>query len=249
VPVTAQCTRRRARAQALDQRDFAEAPCRYSLERTLAMSAAATPTEERDEDFVFVIDDFLPDANALRELGLEADYPAPPVPETYAGRHSARTYPLPGIDARIEEITQRPVRPVPFPAAHSRFRLCLAHETGTGGVHIDNCHWTGVLYLSRDEHAQGGTDFFRHRPSGTLRAPVYPEDWAAWGGRTIQQLWKEVILPHTNDASKWDLVRHVPMQFNRLVLFRPWLWHNATPGFGDGVADGRLIYLFVYHDV
>jgi hypothetical protein len=212
------------------------------------MSAAATPTEEREEDFVYVVDDFLPDPHALRRLGLKADYPAPPVPETYSGRHSASTYPLAGIDERIERITRRPVAAVPFPAAHGRFRLCLADEVGTGGVHIDNCHWTGVLYMSLDEHAQGGTTFFRHRPSGTLRAPVYPEDWAAWGGRTIQQLWKEVILPHTNDAGKWDVVRHVPMKFNRLVLFRPWLWHNATPGFGDRVDNGRLIYLFVYHD-
>ena len=23
-------------------------------------------------------------------------------------------------------------------------------------------------------------------------------------------------------------------RFNRLLLLRPWLWHNAGPGFGDG---------------
>jgi hypothetical protein len=114
-------------------------------------------------------------------------------------------------------------------------------------VHIDNCHWTGVYYLTLDEHALGGTSFFRHRPSNTLRAPVYPEDWAAWSAQSVDRLWKDVILPHTNDASQWILTRHVAMKFNRLVLFRPWLWHMADAGFGDSVANGRLIYLLSYN--
>ncbi len=43
------------------------------------------------------------------------------------------------------------------------------------------------------------------------------------------------------------LARHVPMKFNRLVLFEPWLWHAAGPGFGDSVSNGRLIYLMSYN--
>jgi hypothetical protein len=58
-----------------------------------------------------------------------------------------------------------------------------------------------------------------------------------------------VILPDTNDPNKWELTRHVEMKFNRLVLFRPWLWHLADDGFGDSVANGRLIYLMSYNDV
>ncbi len=33
----------------------------------------------------------------------------------------------------------------------------------------------------------------------------------------------------------------VPMRFNRLILYRPWLWHSAEPGFGAGPETGRLI--------
>jgi hypothetical protein len=200
-----------------------------------------------EEDAVHVVDDFLREPALLRKFGLEAEYPRPPVAETYAGCNSKQPYPMPGLDQYIERITGHRVRPVAFPAAHGHFRLTLTDDVGTGGVHIDNCHWTGVLFLTPDEHGHGGTDFFRHRPSNTLRAPVYPEDWAAWEGRTRDQFWKEVVLPHTNDQTKWECVRHVPMKFNRLVLFRPWLWHNATPGFGDSAANGRLIYLVFYH--
>src|SRR5690606_33553062 len=110
----------------------------------------------------------------------------------------------------------------------------------------DWSHWTGVYYLTPDEPAQGGTDFFRHRPNGTLRAPVYPEDWEHWDVKDPDDLWYQVIRPQTNDASKWDHVRRVQMRFSRCVLYRPWLWHNASPRFGDRPENGRLIYVLSY---
>lgn len=200
------------------------------------------------EDAIYVIDDFLADPQAMRQHGLEANYPELSDTPYFPGRNSARRYAVPGLDDRVARITGQAVAVTPG-SAHGKFRLCLAGEVGLGGVHIDNCHWTGVYYLTLDEHGKGGTDFFRHRPSNTLRAPVYPEDWAAWECGTVEKLWTDVINPHTNDQSKWELVRRVPMKFNRLVLFQPWQWHNAGPGFGDGAANGRLIYLLSYNAV
>jgi hypothetical protein len=203
---------------------------------------------EGEEDAIFVIDDFLRDPNLMRRLGLQAEYPEPPETPWYPGRNSRRQYPIAALDESIGYITGGEVTPL-VPSVHTKFRLCLEGEVGKGGVHIDNCHWTGVYYLTLDEHAQGGTDFFRHRPSGTFRAPVYPEDWQAWEFDTVAKLWSDVIHPHTNEAGKWERVRHVPMKFNRLVLFRPWLWHNAGAGFGDSAENGRLIYLLSYNSV
>jgi hypothetical protein len=200
------------------------------------------------EDAVFVIDDFLKEPLALRQLALDAEFPQAPKRQSYPGRYSRRTYALPNLDDAIAAITGCRVAPLKG-SAHSAFRLCVADEIGTGDVHIDNCHWTGVLYMTLDEHAHGGTNFYRHVPTNTLRAPVYPEDWSAWGTVTSQTIHRDVILPHTNDPSKWELVRHVPMKFNRLVLFQPWLWHAAGPGFGDSVVNGRLIYLLSYMQV
>ena len=39
---------------------------------------------------------------------------------------------------------------------------------------------------------------------------------------------------------------HVPMKFNRLILFRPWFFHDAGPGFGTDIRTGRLVYLLFY---
>ena len=203
---------------------------------------------EGQEDEIYVIDDFLRDAELMRRLGLQAEYPVPLETPWYPGRNSSRPFPIAGLDQMIGHITGRAVAPL-ADSAHTKFRVCLADEVGKGGVHIDNCHWTGVYCLTLNEHAHGGTDFFRHRPSGTLRAPVYAEDWSSWPFDTVAKLWNEVIHPHTNDASKWERVRSVPMKFNRLVLFRPWLWHNAGAGFGDRLENGRLIYLLSYNSV
>jgi hypothetical protein len=201
---------------------------------------------EGQEDEIYVIDGFLRDPLAMRRYGLEAEFPRPVETPWYPGRNSGRAYPIPGLDDAVGAITGHAVTPLPD-SAHAKFRLCLEGEVGKGGVHIDNCHWTGVYGLTLDEHAEGGTDFFRHRPSGTLRAPVYPEDWRRWPFDTVAKLWNDVIHPHTNDATKWELVRRVPLKFNRLVLFRPWQWHNAGAGFGDAAHNGRLIYLLSYN--
>jgi hypothetical protein len=197
------------------------------------------------KDAIHVIDNFLDDPMPLRKLALAADYPALSDTPYFPGRNSARRYALPGLDEYVQNLTGQQLK-VTAGSAHNKFRLCLAGEKGLGGVHIDNCHWTGVLYLSLDEHAEGGTDFFRHRPSNTVRAPVYPEDWAAWESRSVEKLWSDVIVPHTNDDSKWELIRRVDAKFNRLVLFEPWQWHNAGPGFGSSVENARLIYLLSY---
>ena len=36
------------------------------------------------------------------------------------------------------------------------------------------------------------------------------------------------------------------MGFNRLILYRPWLWHSAGESFGDSVENGRLVQLMQF---
>lgn len=200
------------------------------------------------EDAIVVVDDFLDNPAELREHGVRAEYASYEDAPHFPGRNSMRRFGIAGIDDIIAQITGHKVE-VNTNSAHGKFRLCLAGEKGQSGVHIDNCHWTGVLYLSLGERDDAGTDFFRHLPTNTLRAPVYDEDWKDWGHTSYERVWSEAINPHTNDPSKWELVRRVPMKFNRLVLFQPWRWHNAGLGFGDRPDNARLIYLLSYNRV
>jgi hypothetical protein len=198
--------------------------------------------EQDTLESVFVLDDFLSDAQAIREKALALEYPDHTDQQYFPGRNSSSPLPLPGLEAYLSRRLSATLSPTPG-TAHGKCRLAYAGDTGRGGVHIDQSHWSGVLYLSEPEDGSSGTDFFRHRPSGMLRAPLYPEELPTFGVSSFPDLWSEVIVPQTNDPTKWELVRRVDMRFNRLVLFRPWLWHNAGPGFGTGPADGRLVYL------
>lgn len=38
----------------------------------------------------------------------------------------------------------------------------------------------------------------------------------------------------------------VPMRFNRLILFSPWMFHNSAAGFGDRPENGRLVHLMFF---
>ena len=48
------------------------------------------------------------------------------------------------------------------------------------------------------------------------------------------------------DMTKWEHLMTVPMRFNRLILYRPWLWHSAGESFGENLENGRLVQLMQF---
>ena len=195
---------------------------------------------------LIVVDDFLENALELRELALGLDYPVPPPAETYyPGRNSANRVVIDEVDQAVAKILGERIKPS-LGNAHGRFRIAMAGDQGRGGVHVDKCDWSGVLYMSRPEDCRGGTSFFRHKATGTERAPITQDELAAAGLRSNEELWDKLIRPDTNRPDRWEAVMTVPMRFNRLILFKPWLWHNAGVSFGDTVQNCRLVYLLFY---
>lgn len=201
----------------------------------------------RNPDALHVIDDFLEDPEAARAAALALDYP-PPDPDAYfPGRNSAVRLPLPDLDERLSRLAGSALVPTPR-TVHGHTRLSFAGDTGRGGVHVDQSHWSGVLYLSQPVGEDSGTDFYRHRASGMTRAPLTRTELSRYGVSDYPQMWSEVITPHTHDMTHWEHVRRVEMKFNRLVFFRPWLWHAAGPGFGSMPEDGRLIVVIALNE-
>lgn len=49
-------------------------------------------------------------------------------------------------------------------------------------MHIDGpVEWSGILCLSRPQDRRGGTEFFRHLPTGTDHAPTSLDELQAMG--------------------------------------------------------------------
>jgi len=194
-----------------------------------------------------VIDDFLNNPDDIREKALNMDYVPNPKAYNFPGRNSVQRLMLDGLTRRVIDLVNEPLVPAQG-TAHGKFRATFAGDEGKANVHIDNAYWSGILFLSKPEHCQGGTDFFRHRETNTERAPIYPEDLEKMGMKTYDEFWQKTISTQTNDPSKWEHTLRLPMRYNRLILFRPWLYHNAGPSFGDSMKNCRLVYLLFFRN-
>ena len=191
-----------------------------------------------------VVDDFLDNPHELRNAALRLTYPEQD--GAFPGRNSLERINLPGLLQQASRLVGEPLALLSPPQSHGKCRITLAADKGRAGVHIDPSHWSGILYLSRPEDCRGGTEFFRHRPTGTDRFPINDAELAAAGYKTRNEMYRDIIERDSVDESKWELTMQVPMRFNRLVLLRPWLWHTAGPAFGDSLENGRLVYLMFF---
>ena len=195
---------------------------------------------------LMIIDDFLDNPFDLRNAALQQDYPHLEEKTVFPGRNSVTRMLVDGMDQQISRLVGESLTPKIAGHGHGRCRIALEGDTGTGNVHIDDSHWSGILYLSLPEHCQGGTDFFRHKRTDMERAPIYPEDLEKLGYENYSDIWDDVLNPDTNNEDAWERTMRVPMRFNRLILLRPWLYHTAGPGFGESLENGRLVYLLFF---
>lgn len=193
---------------------------------------------------LIIVDDFFDGAPQLREAALGLTYP--PQDGAFPGRNSLQRITIDGLVERVSGLVNEPLKLMSPPESHAKCRITLAADKGRAKVHVDRAYWSGILYLSRPEDCRGGTEFFRHRRTGTDRGPVNQQELAAMGFSSMAELHREIIEKDSNDDSKWELTMQAPMRFNRLVLLRPWLWHTAGPAFGDRLENGRLVYLMFF---
>ncbi len=197
---------------------------------------------------LIVIDDFYPDPGQIRAAALAADYPEVEGPRTFPGRNSVQKFIPPGLDQMMSQLYGERVMSSDDPRpTHGKFRITLAGEPSRYLVHVDPSilAWVGVIYLNPPEQCQGGTSFFRHKGLNSDRTPLSTDELRAYGPGSIAELMRQ----DGADPDKWEHTMTVPMRFNRLITYRPWMWHSAGPAFGDSLENGRLIQLVGFESV
>jgi hypothetical protein len=194
---------------------------------------------------LLILDDFLSDPLAARRAALALDYDASFKRGNYPGHISTTPLAIQGLDARISDILRAPVEPAPG-TSHNHCRITLKGDKGRSGVHIDPAFYSGILYLSLPEYCKGGTEFFRHKRTGLERVPNDPVEVTKAGYPDINMLIEDVVNRDTMNKAKWERTMLIPMRFNRLILFSPWLFHNSGAAFGTSPENGRLVHLMFF---
>ena len=194
---------------------------------------------------LIVVDDFYPNPYEIRKIALSSDYPEITGKRTFPGRNSSKSHIVPGLDRVMSHILSEPAVGATDPKAlHGFFRLTHEGEQGRFGVHVDatRMQWVGVIYLNPPEQCQGGTSMYRHKGLGLDRTPLNEAELHAYGATSILDL----LEKDGNDPSKWEHLMTVPMRFNRLVVYRPWIWHAPGEPFGNTIENSRLIQLVCF---
>ncbi|MEL7110116.1 MAG: DUF6445 family protein [Pseudomonadota bacterium] len=191
---------------------------------------------------LMVIDDFLDNPLAAREQALKLGYPTGTQRGNYAGTTSERPLKISQVSESVSKRVNYRLKGADG-TLHMHTRLTLRGDKGRTGVHIDPCYYSGILYLSLPEHCKGGTDFYEHRKTKLDRVPNRPADLMAAGYPSVNAFVEGVVNKDTFRAERWTRAMRIPARFNRLILFSPWMFHNAGPGFGTSLQDGRLVCL------
>ncbi len=194
---------------------------------------------------LLIVDDFYAEPLKVRQDALALGYPEVIGVRTFPGRNSDRPLVPQGFDQVIASLVgERIVSTTAAGAFHCHFRLTQAGESGRYHVHVDpsGLAWVGVIYLSLPADCAGGTSFYRHKALGLDRTPHERAQIEAVGVASVPAL----LQRDGPDLDAWEQLMTVPMRFNRAILYRPWLWHSAGPGFGDRPENARLIQLLSY---
>ena len=198
---------------------------------------------------LLIIDDFLADPWSARRAALGLTYDPAQQHGNFPGLNSSAPLDTAPVDAAVSRLLGVSLGAAPG-TQHGHCRLTRKGAKGRSGVHIDPATYSGILYLSRPEDCvkpdAGGTDFFRHKRTGLEKVPTDPLALAQSGYADANALVEDVVNRDTFHPAKWERVMRVPMRFNRLILFSPWLFHNSADGFGTTGENGRLVHLQFY---
>lgn len=198
---------------------------------------------------LLIVDDFLSDPYAARRAALGLGYDPAEQHGNFPGLNSTRALDTASIDAAVSRLLGVKLGPQPG-TQHGHCRLTGKGAKGRSGVHVDPAAYSGILYLSRPEDCArpdaGGTDFFRHRRTGLEAVPQDPARIAASGYDNLDALIEDVVNKDTCLPAKWERTLRIPPRFNRLLLFSPWQFHNAAPGFGTTPENSRLVMLLFF---
>lgn len=205
-----------------------------------------------------VVDDFYPDPWQVRDVALSLPFTEAVTNQEkayYKGLLSSPFHPY--APSGLALIAQMFGRPLSCNGPVGEFRLLLARpegdQLGRTWIYSDTsaARYSGIVYLNPPDQCQGGTSFYRHREFAWEHMPSPASHMFAHVARETGMTFPELLTRITADGfetqEKWDQVTHIPMRFNRCIIFDSRLFHARTGSFGTFLRDGRLTQNFFFN--
>ncbi len=197
---------------------------------------------------IYIVDDFYENPDVLRALALKAAYKNYGNQQNYPGHESIKAYYSDGIAQKFESILTHPITYDPAQYVFGKFRYSIQNDVSKTKIHLDwPVDWTGIVYLSEDQHNRGGLGIYRNKETGISRLEKDAHFFESFGCENIQQFDAKYVYPHSSDMSKWEQIEEIPTRYNRLVLFQgSSYFHAITEQFGDSIDNARLTQNFFF---
>jgi hypothetical protein len=202
---------------------------------------------------IIIVDDFHENPEEVRNYAISATY-TKEESSTYPGLNSTTGFQEDLLKSKIESILQRQIKPS-NPFGYFRYSWDTADQENEKlqKYHVDNgWEFGGVCYLSTPEQLKdnpdSGTLFARHKALKIDATPRTKEEAEIFGYSHYDELRESIIYGDGLDENKWDSYARVLPKFNRLILFRSWMYHSHHINFGpQDPAQSRLVQLFFFN--
>jgi len=186
---------------------------------------------------LIICDNFYSNPNEVRDFALQQDFN---VDGNYPG-HRTKSFLTQNIADWIGQIVGGEVDMEGL----GEDSYCGAYQYTTAAdrtwIHADGWNdWAGVVYLTPDAPASGGTGIYRHKPTGHYAMPRLAD-----GSRNETLM--SLINNDGQDYTKWELIDMVGNKFNRAVFYKGDLFHASMDYFGRDLQDGRLFQTFFFN--
>ena len=130
---------------------------------------------------------------------------------------------------------------VPSTELNGKFRFTTINDVSKQDIHFDpaaNNVWSCVVFLGKEPEGctqedlnSYGTHFWRHNRTGLSSIPLTQEGIEKYEWKGVPDL-KVFLETEGNEHSLWTKTFTVPYKYNRLVMFKPWLFHSPGKSFG-----------------
>lgn len=173
---------------------------------------------------IIVVDDFYANPDSVRAFALQQNFD---ILGNYPGKRT-KSFLTNDVKEAIEKIVNIPVIKWFEESYTGSFQIAL--KDSITWIHTDHFNnWAGVLYLTPNAPSNAGTGLYLHKPTNSMTKKDDPN---------------YVYDTRTEDYELYDVIAN---KYNRLILFRSDIFHDAQGYFGDSLENGRLFQLFFFN--